>query len=205
MEDQIPQRLLRLNGETVDSWSLCFCASFFFSPVSSHHSLLLPTSPLLSWQVSLCIQPSHLHSSYLLPLGSLWLFPAAHPSPPPAPTAHPRPPPDPPSHFCLDLTLLLRLCHVFQDFGDDGSLYITKVTTIHMGNYSCHAYGYEDLYQTHVLQVNGQYAAVLSSPEYSGSFRAACRSTEVDLSPVERKRARVSLPDKQPTKKCSRN
>uniref|UniRef100_A0A3Q3QZ93 Follistatin-like 4 n=1 Tax=Monopterus albus TaxID=43700 RepID=A0A3Q3QZ93_MONAL len=41
-----------------------------------------------------------------------------------------------------------------NDFGDDGSLYITKVTTIHMGNYSCHAYGYEDLYQIHVLQVN---------------------------------------------------
>ncbi|XP_034406320.1 follistatin-related protein 4 [Cyclopterus lumpus] len=41
-----------------------------------------------------------------------------------------------------------------NDFGDDGSLYITKVTTIHMGNYSCHAYGYEDLHQTHVLQVN---------------------------------------------------
>uniref|UniRef100_A0A8C4GLK2 Follistatin like 4 n=1 Tax=Dicentrarchus labrax TaxID=13489 RepID=A0A8C4GLK2_DICLA len=41
-----------------------------------------------------------------------------------------------------------------NDFGDDGSLYITKVTTIHMGNYSCHAYGYEDLSQTHVLQVN---------------------------------------------------
>ncbi|XP_061926144.1 follistatin-related protein 4 isoform X1 [Entelurus aequoreus] len=41
-----------------------------------------------------------------------------------------------------------------NDFGDDGSLYITKVTTIHMGNYSCHAYGYEDLRQTHVLQVN---------------------------------------------------
>ncbi|KAJ0003864.1 hypothetical protein NQD34_010078 [Periophthalmus magnuspinnatus] len=41
-----------------------------------------------------------------------------------------------------------------NDFGDDGSLYITKVTTIHMGNYSCHAYGYERLTQTHVLQVN---------------------------------------------------
>uniref|UniRef100_A0A8C1QBS7 Follistatin like 4 n=1 Tax=Cyprinus carpio TaxID=7962 RepID=A0A8C1QBS7_CYPCA len=40
------------------------------------------------------------------------------------------------------------------DFGDDGSLYITKVTTIHMGNYSCHADGYEELSQTHVLQVN---------------------------------------------------
>lgn len=45
---------------------------------------------------------------------------------------------------------------LWQDFGDDGSLYITKVTTIHMGNYSCHAYGYEHLCQTHVLQVNGQ-------------------------------------------------
>lgn len=45
---------------------------------------------------------------------------------------------------------------LLQDFGDDGSLYITKVTTIHMGNYSCHAYGYEHLCQTHVLQVNGQ-------------------------------------------------
>ncbi|KAI1883667.1 hypothetical protein AGOR_G00233920 [Albula goreensis] len=41
-----------------------------------------------------------------------------------------------------------------EDFGDDGSLYITKVTTTHMGNYSCHAEGYEHLFQTHVLQVN---------------------------------------------------
>uniref|UniRef100_A0A493T8D2 Follistatin like 4 n=1 Tax=Anas platyrhynchos platyrhynchos TaxID=8840 RepID=A0A493T8D2_ANAPP len=41
-----------------------------------------------------------------------------------------------------------------QDFGEDDSLYITKVTTIHMGNYTCHAYGYEELYQTHILQVN---------------------------------------------------
>uniref|UniRef100_A0A8C9S4X6 Follistatin-like 4 n=1 Tax=Scleropages formosus TaxID=113540 RepID=A0A8C9S4X6_SCLFO len=41
-----------------------------------------------------------------------------------------------------------------NDFGDDGSLYITKVTTIHMGNYTCHLRGYEDPYQTHVLQVN---------------------------------------------------
>ncbi|XP_051955333.1 follistatin-related protein 4-like [Xyrauchen texanus] len=41
-----------------------------------------------------------------------------------------------------------------NDFGDDSSLFITKVTTIHMGNYSCHAYGYEELYQTHILQVN---------------------------------------------------
>ena len=60
---------------------------------------------------------------------------------------------------CLIILKLIFLFHLFpvlQDFGDDGSLYITKVTTIHMGNYSCHAYGYEDLYQTHVLQVNGQ-------------------------------------------------
>ncbi|XP_062908748.1 follistatin-related protein 5-like isoform X2 [Mobula hypostoma] len=41
-----------------------------------------------------------------------------------------------------------------NDFGDDGSLYITKVTTIHMGNYTCHAFGYDDLHQTHILQVN---------------------------------------------------
>jgi len=58
--------------------------------------------------------------------------------------------------FSLYIMLLFHLFPVIQDFGDDGSLYITKVTTIHMGNYSCHAYGYEDLYQTHVLQVNGQ-------------------------------------------------
>ncbi|XP_074069677.1 follistatin-related protein 4 isoform X2 [Macrotis lagotis] len=42
-----------------------------------------------------------------------------------------------------------------NDFGEDDSLYITKVTTLHMGNYTCHAYGYEELYQTHILQVNG--------------------------------------------------
>ncbi|XP_077182973.1 follistatin-related protein 4 isoform X4 [Paroedura picta] len=41
-----------------------------------------------------------------------------------------------------------------NDFGEDDSLYITKVTTIHMGNYTCHAYGYGELYQTHILQVN---------------------------------------------------
>ncbi|XP_034454238.1 follistatin-related protein 5 isoform X2 [Hippoglossus hippoglossus] len=41
-----------------------------------------------------------------------------------------------------------------QDFGDDGSLYITKVTTTHMGNYTCHADGYEKLFQTHSLQVH---------------------------------------------------
>uniref|UniRef100_A0A6Q2X9N5 Follistatin-like 5 n=1 Tax=Esox lucius TaxID=8010 RepID=A0A6Q2X9N5_ESOLU len=41
-----------------------------------------------------------------------------------------------------------------NDFGDDGSLYFTKVTTNHMGNYSCHADGYEELLQTHALRVN---------------------------------------------------
>ncbi|PKU47843.1 follistatin-related protein 5 isoform x2 [Limosa lapponica baueri] len=41
-----------------------------------------------------------------------------------------------------------------NDFGDDGSLYITKVTTTHMGNYTCYADGYDKLYQTHILQVN---------------------------------------------------
>ncbi|KAJ1216117.1 hypothetical protein NDU88_003723, partial [Pleurodeles waltl] len=41
-----------------------------------------------------------------------------------------------------------------NDFGDDGSLYITKVTTTHMGNYTCFADGYENLYQTHIVQVN---------------------------------------------------
>ncbi|XP_008589209.1 PREDICTED: follistatin-related protein 5-like, partial [Galeopterus variegatus] len=40
------------------------------------------------------------------------------------------------------------------DFGDDGSLYITKVTTTHMGNYTCYADGYEQVYQTHIFQVN---------------------------------------------------
>ncbi|XP_072429390.1 follistatin-related protein 5 isoform X3 [Chiloscyllium punctatum] len=40
-----------------------------------------------------------------------------------------------------------------SDFGDDGSLYITKVTTTHMGNYSCYADGFEKLHQTHILQV----------------------------------------------------
>ncbi|XP_055980360.1 follistatin-related protein 4 [Sorex fumeus] len=41
-----------------------------------------------------------------------------------------------------------------NDFGEDASLYITKVTTVHMGNYTCHAAGHEELFQTHVLQVN---------------------------------------------------
>ncbi|XP_054648998.1 follistatin-related protein 5 isoform X2 [Dunckerocampus dactyliophorus] len=41
-----------------------------------------------------------------------------------------------------------------NDFGDDGSLYFTKVTTAHMGNYTCHADGYDALFQTHTLQVD---------------------------------------------------
>uniref|UniRef100_A0A2K6EK74 Follistatin like 5 n=1 Tax=Propithecus coquereli TaxID=379532 RepID=A0A2K6EK74_PROCO len=41
-----------------------------------------------------------------------------------------------------------------NDFGDDGSLYITKVTTTHMGNYTCYADGYGQVYQTHIFQVN---------------------------------------------------
>ncbi|KAI9521438.1 Follistatin- protein 5 [Dissostichus eleginoides] len=41
-----------------------------------------------------------------------------------------------------------------QDFGDDGSLYFTKATTTHIGNYTCHADGYEQLFQIHTLQVN---------------------------------------------------
>lgn len=54
--------------------------------------------------------------------------------------------------------LLKFLSHfLWQDFGDDGSLYITKVTTTHMGNYTCHADGYEQLFQTHTLQVNGKW------------------------------------------------
>lgn len=64
--------------------------------------------------------------------------------------------------FFIDYTLLNyeRIVTVvlsfFKDFGEDGSLYITKVTTTHMGNYTCHADGYEKLFQIHTLQVNGK-------------------------------------------------
>ncbi|XP_054907358.1 follistatin-related protein 4 isoform X4 [Poeciliopsis prolifica] len=62
-----------------------------------------------------------------------------------------------------------------NDFGDDGSLYITKVTTIHMGNYSCHAYGYEDLYQTHVLQVNANGSELfIASVRYEDTGAFTC-------------------------------
>ncbi|CAL8261592.1 unnamed protein product [Lota lota] len=40
-----------------------------------------------------------------------------------------------------------------SDFGDDGSLYITKVTSSHLGNYSCHADGFPQLSQIHTLLV----------------------------------------------------
>lgn len=53
------------------------------------------------------------------------------------------------------LTLNFLDLEDINDFGEDDSLYITKVTTIHMGNYTCHASGHEKLFQTHVLQVNG--------------------------------------------------
>nr|XP_004666570.2 follistatin-related protein 4 isoform X2 [Jaculus jaculus] len=52
------------------------------------------------------------------------------------------------------LTLNFLGLEDINDFGEDDSLYITKVTTIHMGNYTCHALGHEQLFQTHVLQVN---------------------------------------------------
>lgn len=132
-------------------------------------SCLFPSLPAAACLLSL-LSPSILMYSIKLPSflpHSLWLFPAPHSSPP-FPLSHllvflalissssshsvlyqPR-------LSSLYLIFLLHLFPVLQDFGDDGSLYITKVTTIHMGNYSCHAYGYEDLYQTHVLQVNGQ-------------------------------------------------
>ncbi|XP_051915285.1 follistatin-related protein 5 [Hippocampus zosterae] len=41
-----------------------------------------------------------------------------------------------------------------NDFGDDGSLYFTKISPTHMGNYTCHADGYEKLFQTHALYVD---------------------------------------------------
>lgn len=119
-----------------------------FRITPSHHSLLLCASSLSILMYSI---------KFPAPLPrSLWLFPALHLSPlfplfllPPAFSP-------PPSPLLALLNFPLSFLPLQQDFGDDGSLYITKVTTIHMGNYSCHAYGYEDLYQTHVLQVNGQ-------------------------------------------------
>ncbi|KAH0501206.1 Follistatin-related protein 4 [Microtus ochrogaster] len=56
------------------------------------------------------------------------------------------------SHLICAVTQVIS--NAEKDFGEDDSLYITKVTTIHMGNYTCHALGHEQLFQTHVLQVN---------------------------------------------------
>ncbi|KAI6069708.1 Follistatin-related protein 5 isoform X2 [Aix galericulata] len=58
------------------------------------------------------------------------------------------------NYFDSDSNGLVDTNELSQDFGDDGSLYITKVTTTHMGNYTCYADGYDKLFQTHILQVN---------------------------------------------------
>ncbi|XP_023568871.1 follistatin-related protein 4 [Octodon degus] len=52
------------------------------------------------------------------------------------------------------LTLNFLDLEDINDFGEEDSLYISKVTTVHMGSYTCHALGHEQLFQTHVLQVN---------------------------------------------------
>lgn len=87
---------------------------------------------------------------YCIPIGTLFISSYEHPQPSPL-------------HRYETITVfffvLLKFLSLFlwQDFGDDGSLYITKVTTTHMGNYTCHADGYEQLFQTHTLQVNGKW------------------------------------------------
>lgn len=133
--DQIPQRLLQLNGETVDSWAP-------LPPRITHSASRLSRSPpavllLLAPQASWVFCRNQRQASLILTTQ----------------------PPPPPPRSCVSAWIFFA---ELQDFGDDGSLYITKVTTIHMGNYSCHAYGYEDLCQTHVLQVNGQYRPISS-------------------------------------------
>lgn len=162
---KFPNDCFSSTGETVDSWSLLSFTSLFLFLVSSHHSPLLCASSLLSQLPTNILMYSIKPASFLA--HSLWLCPAPHYSPL-FPLLHLVPLLSSSSssclmffnhHLCLLFLYLNSLFHLFsvlQDFGDDGSLYITKVTTIHMGNYSCHAYGYEDLYQTHVLQVNGQ-------------------------------------------------
>lgn len=168
MEDQIPQRLLKLNRETIDSWSLFPFTSLFSSPVFSHHTLLLcASSPLSALFKHLYVFYQATSISPSLPV-AFSCTPSFTTIPSPTPPAlhlaslimFTLPTPLFPIFFTTtffpNLHFLFHFLTVLQDFGDDGSLYITKVTTIHMGNYSCHAYGYEDLYQTHVLQVNGQ-------------------------------------------------
>lgn len=112
----------------------CCCVHPISSPCSLEH-------PYVFYQAAFILPPPVPHS--------LWLFPSPD-------SSSTIPSPTPPALSFPNFLSFFHLSPVFQDFGDDGSLYITKVTTIHMGNYSCHAYGYEDLYQTHVLQVNGQ-------------------------------------------------
>lgn len=128
----------------------CCCGPPLSSPSASiyvfYHATFIPPTPHSPW---LFLAP---HPSPPLPSILLLFFPA---NPSALSSTHPL--------FFSSLIFLFHLCPVCQDFGDDGSLYITKVTTIHMGNYSCHAYGYEDLYQTHVLQVNGQYRLIFYS------------------------------------------
>lgn len=84
------------------------------------------------------------------------------------------------SHTVIVTSLFLLL----QDFGDDGSLYITKVTTTHTGNYTCHADGYEQLSQMHTLQVNGKPPPLLggnrmvhSHTSFRSCVTAKCLST----------------------------
>lgn len=60
-QDQIPNCLLQLNRETLDSWFVFLPPSLFLSPVSSHHSLLLQSSSLQSIKLP------------MFPTGSLWI------------------------------------------------------------------------------------------------------------------------------------
>lgn len=87
---------------------------------------------------------------YCIPIGTLLTSSYEHPQPSPLHRSKTI------TIFFFVLLKFLSLI-LLQDFGDDGSLYITKVTTTHMGNYTCHADGYEQLFQTHTLQVNGKW------------------------------------------------
>lgn len=87
---------------------------------------------------------------YCIPIGTLFTSSYEHPQPSPLHRSKTI------TIFFFVLLKFLSLI-LWQDFGDDGSLYITKVTTTHMGNYTCHADGFEQLFQTHTLQVNGKW------------------------------------------------
>ncbi|KAB0389054.1 hypothetical protein E2I00_020183 [Balaenoptera physalus] len=100
----------------------------------------------------------------------------------------------------------LDLEDINQDFGEDDSLYITKVTTIHMGNYTCHASGYEQLFQTHVLQVNdspcrkGQRVDgtdALPTPAHLMSGPGHIPSPELDCQDPWEKGGRMEVPAEQ--------